>query len=152
MELDTFCHAYALCEDMLRAIHEEADGRYSAPYEPSFRAYKALDTQLEPFVLVAYDEDNPVGLLGVTVIDSIHERFSCALNDVFYIRPEYRSSLLCGTMVREAERIARDRGIDKFSWNVPPGSPLDVTFRKRKEYVPESVSYVKSLTNKEPDP
>ncbi len=95
--------------------------------------YIALSKSEMFFAIAAEDSArNVVGYCTVIMSSHIHSADTViAANDSLYLIPELRSGTIGGRIIMLAEREARDRGANYFSWHCPYGGALSTMLSKR---------------------
>lgn len=95
--------------------------------------YIAL-SKSEMFFAIAAEDDagNVVGYCTVIMSGHIHSVHTIvAANDSLYLRPDLRGGTVGARIILFAEREARDRGANYFSWHCPYGGALSTMLSKR---------------------
>ena len=115
------------------------------PDEPRVQPEDSEPYEDNSMVVAALDDDTLAGFCAFSICKKARNCDFFGSNLYFYVKPEYRNSLVAGTLIKYTENIAFTRGCKEFEWEVSLNSPLVETFDKRKEYKKESIIYSKSL-------
>ena len=121
-----------LCGSLLNQAFDEA-GTPNHAFCLDESIYDALDAS-KSFGIVAFDGETIAGFCSVFVYPAAHYASLVAANDVIYVQPSYRNSLLAGRLMAMAEREAKLRGAALFQWAAGENTPLDLALSKRSSY------------------
>ena len=131
-ETVTLLDGAAKCRGLLaQAFAEAGTPNQSVWFNESL--YASLDAT-QSFGLIAWDGESIAGFISVFVLPATHFDGLVASNDVLFVLPPYRNSLLAGRLMALAEREAKRRGAVLFQWAASEGSPLDKALSKRSSY------------------
>jgi GNAT superfamily N-acetyltransferase len=113
---------------LLRAHWEEiARNKDVMVLKPNVAAYAALEAAGLLICLVARDGDDMVGYC-VSILNRSHLHYAdlcTAMNDVLYVRPEYRGAARVGLkLIAEMERLAAERGAQLVLWHAKEHTAL----------------------------
>ena len=142
-EFVTLKHGADLCGSFFKDAFKEA-GVPGRTFSLCEEIYDALDASLS-FGIVACDGDQIAGFCSVFVYPAAHYRALVAANDVIYVKPSYRNTLLAGRLMAMAECEAKQRGATLFQWAASDASPLDLALSKRSSYRLSQKVYFKEL-------
>lgn len=131
-EITTLMAGAALCHNLFDDAMREA-GTPGEAFLFRESTYQALDRG-DSFALVAFDGDAVTGFVSVFISNAMHYDGKVASNDVIYVCPAYRNSLVAGKLIVLAEREAKRRGAKSFQWAANELSPLDTTLSGRSSY------------------
>jgi len=92
--------------------------------------YRALDAG-ESFGVIAWDEGEVAGFVSVFMSIATHFDGVVGSNDVLYVVPKYRNTLVPGRLMVFAEREAKRRGAIAFDWAANNKTSLDESLSKR---------------------
>jgi GNAT superfamily N-acetyltransferase len=92
--------------------------------------YRALDAG-ESFGVIAWDEGEVAGFVSVFISIATHFDGVVGSNDVLYVVPKYRNTLVPGRLMVFAEREAKRRGAITFDWAANNKTSLDESLSKR---------------------
>lgn len=101
------------------------------PLRLSLPIYEALDEQTPSFAIVAFDDEEAVGVSAVTIGIHPHTSTLFAQNDTLYVKPKYRCRNVGGILFVKSEREAKRRGAVSFLWSAPVDSPLAEALARR---------------------
>jgi hypothetical protein len=94
--------------------------------------------------VLAFDgEGKLVGFCSVFITQHQHTDTIYATNDAIYVLPGH--PLIGGALIREAERMAKEAGAERFIWETPIGGALEKALKKRPAYVPQQMTFEKEL-------
>lgn len=142
-EFVTLKHGADLCGFLFDEVFKEA-GVPGRAFTLCEEIYDALDASLS-FGIIAYDGDQVAGFCSVYVYPAAHYCALVAANDVIYVQPSYRNTLLAGRLMAMAEREAKQRGATLFQWAAGDKTPLDLALSKRSSYRLLQKVYFKEL-------
>lgn len=93
---------------------------------PDWSRYAALEDAGVLMAIGAFDDAGEMVGYSVTFINAhIHYRnLVYAHNDVLYVRPEHRNSKVGLKLIRETERLAKERGAGMVSWHAKENTTL----------------------------
>jgi GNAT superfamily N-acetyltransferase len=95
--------------------------------DPMVERYEALEKLGLLIGLFAYDEDELVGYC-VSIVNHGHLHYRDLItvsNDVLFVQPEYRGAARVGyRLMRETERLAKDRGAHLVLWHAKEHTAL----------------------------
>jgi GNAT superfamily N-acetyltransferase len=114
--------------EMLREHWQEvARNKGVMVLKPDAAAYDALERAGLLIVLGAFDGDTLVGY-SVSIFNPAHLHYAdlaCVHNDAIFVAPEYRGASRAGlSLIRETERIAKERGARLVLWHAKEGTTL----------------------------
>ena len=142
-ELVTLKLGASLCGSLFDKAFDEA-GTPNRSFCLDKSIYDALDAS-KSFGIVVFDGDVVAGFCSVFVYPAAHYADLVAANDVIYVQPSYRHSLLAGRLIAMAEREAKLRGATLFQWACGENTPLDLALSKRSSYRLSQKVYFKEL-------
>lgn len=142
-EFVTLKHGADLCGSFFEDVFKEA-GVPGRTFTLCEDIYDALDASLS-FGIIAYDGEKIAGFCSVYIYPAAHYRAIVAANDVIYVQPSYRNTLLAGRLMKMAEREAKQRGATLFQWAAGDATPLDLALSKRSSYQLLQKVYFKEL-------
>jgi hypothetical protein len=108
------------------------------PLDIDYEQYRRLEFQHKLMVLACRDleTDHLVGYSIFIVVKHIHYKSTVfAMNDMLWLRPNYRRGLAGYRLVRESERVLRQMGAQKINWHCklhPKGLPMKNLLQTRK--------------------
>lgn len=107
--------------------------------------YRALDAG-ESFGVIAWDGDEVAGFVSVFISVATHFEGIVGSNDVLYVVPKYRNTLVPGRLMIFAEREAKRRGAIAFDWAANNKTSLDDSLSRRgRVYRLSQKHYLKEL-------
>jgi ribosomal protein S18 acetylase RimI-like enzyme len=100
--------------------HQETDDlKEEVPLDPDYELYKFLEEQGMLIVITARELGKLVGYLTYTTTPVLHHKSTKIANaDMFYILPSYRGSMLGLRMLRNAEAVLKDKGVQMINMNL----------------------------------
>lgn len=114
--------------------------------KPDVERYAALEEAGSLLVLVAVVEDKIVGYSVSFVYPHIHYRdMMFCQNDVLYVHPEHRGGSVGGKLIRETERMAKERGAKMLSWHAKPDSALEAMLDRSTVYHMHETVFMREL-------
>ncbi len=118
-----------LAAPLLRAHWDEiARNKRVMVLDPDVAAYERLEAQGLLIGVMAFDAEDLVGYsVSIFAPKHIHYRgLAVVNNDVIYVAPAYRGAARVGlALIRETERIARERGAKLVLWHAKPDTALE---------------------------
>lgn len=134
--------------DALARLHWEGTKSYRRhePYNPDKRRY-FINNNIGFFhLLAARDEGKLVGYFGVYVTPSMHSQVQTAVEDTFFIHPDYRQGRLAVRMIKTVEKYLSDLGVQEilFSCEIDNTSGIQGLLRLL-DYEPVIVQHRKRL-------
>lgn len=132
---------------LLRAHWDEvARNKAVMVLDPDVEVYKALEDRGLLIALGAYQDDTLVGY-SVTMLVQKHLHYAglCyGQNDVIFVDAAYRAGRLGLQLIRETERIAKERGAQMIFWHAKPTTPFDALL-PRLGYGVQDIIYSREL-------
>lgn len=105
---------------------ESARNKHLMVLKPDVDRYADLERAGALLSLVAYDDNNEVIGYSVNIVAN-HLHYAdlrCAHNDVLFIRESHRNSPLGLKLIRETERVAKERGCHLMLWHAKENTAL----------------------------
>jgi GNAT superfamily N-acetyltransferase len=113
--------------------------------DPDVERYTMLDDTGMTLALGVFDGDEIVGYSNNVLSGSLHYRgLIVCQNDAIYLRSDYRRGTLGLRLMRETERLARERGADMIVWHAKPDTNFERVLSRRKYAIQETV-YTRAL-------
>ena len=113
--------------------------------DPDVERYTMLDDTGMTLALGVFDGDEIVGYTNSLISPSLHYRdVTICQNDAIYLRSDYRRGTLGLRLMRETERLARERGADMIVWHAKPDTNFERVLSRRKYAIQETV-YTRAL-------
>lgn len=114
-------------QDLLKDHHEEVDlHRDKIPMDPDWETYFRLDEAGKFRVYTARDEGLLVGYTWFVVTKGLHYKGNIfALNDLIYIKPEYRGEKIGYGMLKFSEEMLSLEGVSVIQVNSKFTKPFD---------------------------
>ena len=93
------------------------------------------------------DSQQLIAYLFVYISPSAHDSSLCAVEDAYYIMPEYRGSGLARRLLQYSEKRLKELGVDYFfmSSKAPVGGPNIGMFLETEGFKPTAIMYSKAL-------
>lgn len=112
---------------------------------PDVDTYCMLEEQGALLSLAAFDGDEIVGYSVNILANNLHYRdVRMCQNDVLYVRADKRQGPTGLKLMRETERVAKDRGAHMMLWHAKPNTNLDQIL-PRMDYRVQDVIYSRVL-------
>lgn len=111
---------------------------------PQLGMYRKLESAGVLTVIAAYREEILQGFIAFVVLPSPHQGATIATVQSFYVHPEYRKQGAGLKLLREAERIAKEKGAIGVFVSAPLGGKL-ASVLPRKGYRPTNLSFFKGI-------
>lgn len=94
--------------------------------EPDYDKYQLLEDAGVLFGLYAYEDDKLVGYSLNIVSPHLHYKsvVMCS-NDLLFLTPEKRQGRVGLMLIKETERVAKERGCNFMLWHAKTGTYLD---------------------------
>lgn len=102
--------------DALARLHHAGTASYRRhePYNPDKQRYFINNNNGFFHLLTARDAWKLVGYFGVYVTPSMHSQLPMAVEDTFFIHPDYRQGRLAIRMIKAVEGYVRDLGVQEI--------------------------------------
>ena len=114
-------------------------------FNPDVEMYSRAHATGMLFAVAAIDGDEVVGYCTVAMMPHQHNpNIVFAGNDALFVAPAHRNSLVPGRLIKTAEREAKRRGAQRFSWHCRAGTPLADSL-VRHGYTPVDIVVMKEL-------
>ena len=112
---------------LLRAHADElADASVLKTAAPNWEAYRALENTGALLAIVVYAGAEIAGYATAFIGGHLHHAgLRYAHSDALYVAPAHRRSGLGLSLIRETERVARDKGARLMLWHAKPGTALE---------------------------
>lgn len=138
-------HIFAEGGPLFEQHYAEVANRKAFTLAPDESKYRALE-ELGKLISVAAYVDGALAGYAVTFIDAhIHYRNDViAVNDVLFVAKEHRRGRLGIALIRETERLARERTGRVLTWHAKPGTALEALLPRLGYHVHETI-YMKVL-------
>lgn len=112
---------------------------------PDAERYQALEDLGMVIALAAYDGGAIVGYCVTFVVKHLHYAgLTYATNDVLYVHPDYRRGRTGLRLIRETERLAKERGARLVLWHAKEGTPL-VSIFSRLGYTVQDIIFAREF-------
>ena len=115
------------------------------PNEPRIQPENVEPYESNSLVVIALDNTTLAGFSAFSICQHSRSDNFFGSNLYFYVKPQYRHTLVPGKLIKYSEELAFTKGCLEFKWEVSFDSSLKETFDKRKDYKRESIVYSKSL-------
>lgn len=113
--------------------------------KPDVDTYVRLEDQGRLLSLGAFEGDEIVGYSVNILANNLHYvDVTMCQNDVLYVREDKRQGPTGLRLMRETERLAKERGADMMLWHAKPGTNLDAIL-PRLDYRVQDVIYSRVL-------
>lgn len=113
--------------------------------DPNEAAYGLLESAGVLFALGAFDGPDLVGYSATMVQQHLHyKHLRYAVNDVLFVGKQHRNGRLGVRLMRETERVAKERGAQLMLWHAKPDTALEGIL-PRMGYVVQDVIFSKAL-------
>lgn len=122
----------------------EVEGHFASKVDANLAVYADLQDSGVMVFLGAFDGDALVGYAGAFFAPNLHYGYLMAVNDAIFVLPEYRKKGYGIRLIREMERVAKDRGAKFMVWQAKMDSPLNKVL-PRLGCRAEEINYVKEL-------
>lgn len=132
---------------LLRAHWEEvARNKEVMVLDPNVEVYKALEDRGQLISLGAFEDDELVGYSVTILVDKhLHYAGLCyGQNDVIFVDEAHRAGMLGFRLIRETERLVKERGGRLMFWHAKPDTPFDALL-PRLGYGVQDVIYSREL-------
>lgn len=94
---------------------------------PDMDKYRKLEEQGVLLILAAYAEDKLVGYSVNFINNNLHYAdLRMCTNDLLFVKKEYRNSSIGFKLIKETERMARERGAGIILWHAKEKTSLSV--------------------------
>lgn len=113
--------------------------------KPDTERYRHAESSGLMFTLFAYDGDQIVGYSANFVTPHLHySDLTMCMNDVLYIAKSHRGGRTGLQLIRETERVAKERGAQLMMWHAKQGTALE-TLLPRLDYGVQEIMLSKEL-------
>jgi GNAT superfamily N-acetyltransferase len=112
---------------LLQAHRDElATAKHLMVLAPNWDAYRALENTGSLLALVAYCGEEIAGYSVCFIGAHLHySGMRYAQNDVLFVAPQHRNGTLGVRLIRETERLAKERGARLMMWHAKTGTALE---------------------------
>ncbi len=87
--------------------------------------YETAERTGNMFSLFAYYEGQIVGYSVNFIVNHLHYAdLVIGMNDLLFVVPEHRNSVIGLRLIRQTERLAREKGIKLFTWHAKENTSL----------------------------
>lgn len=94
-------------------------------FNPDVEMYRKMHDTGMLFAVMAIEGDKVVGYCTVAMMPHQHNpNVLYAGNDALFVTPAHRNGLVPGRLIKTAEREAKRRGAQRFSWHCRAGTPF----------------------------
>lgn len=116
------------CQELIRLHWEEiAVNKDKIKLNPDWDAYHALEQNQRLKIFTARSEEELVGYFVVITGSNLHYKDHVfAVNDILYLRKEYRKGRTGIKLIKFAEKYLRDDGVSVLNINTKVHKPFDV--------------------------
>jgi GNAT superfamily N-acetyltransferase len=131
---------------LLEMHYEEiASFRDKIPLDPNYEKYETLDAQGILLIITARRAAQLVGYSIFFILPHLHYQSTrVASNDIIFLLPDERSGGTGIRLIRESERIVRERGAQFVSWHIKPVNDFSPLL-ERMGYVRHEIIMAKIL-------
>jgi predicted GNAT superfamily acetyltransferase len=110
---------------------ESTENKLPLVLAPDFSKYRALKEAGCLVTLFAYADDEVVGYSWNFLYPHLHHSKSiCGYNDILFVRPAYRQSPLGMRLIKETERVIKEKGGTFMFWYAKEGTKLAKILRR----------------------
>ncbi len=93
--------------------------------KPDLERYRILEEMGLFVALFAYANGKLIGYSGNVIVQNLHySDLTMFQNDVLFISKEYRNSTIGLKLIKETERIAKEKGAKLMLWHAKENSPF----------------------------
>lgn len=116
------------CQELIRLHWEEiAVNKDKIKLNPDWNAYHALEQNQRLKIFTARSEEELVGYFVVITGSNLHYKDHVfAVNDILYLKKEYRKGRTGIKLIKFAEKYLRDDGVSVLNINTKVHKPFDV--------------------------
>jgi len=125
-------------------MEQHSEETMDAPLHPNLELYRALERKGALYLLGAEEGGRPVGYFSAFVFRDPHHGFVHAIDDFYFLAPEYRNFRNASAMIRHAERDLEAKGCIFAVLRSPRRRDIG-PFLRRLGYVPLETSYIRRL-------
>ena len=112
---------------------EVALERTVIPLEPDWERYSRMDLEGVSHMLTVRDDGILVGYYHAIVMPHLHYRSSkTAWSDLIYLHPEYRKGLTGYKMLKHAEKMLKDLGVQRSYLMTKAHLPINILMKRLK--------------------
>jgi GNAT superfamily N-acetyltransferase len=136
-----------LSQDDLLEDHwdEVAKNKHLMNLKPMVSEYQLLEKSGMLFCLIAEQNGVIVGYsCNITRPHLHYEDLFCCYNDVIFVSKPFRNSPLGLKLIRQTEKLAKDKGCSLMVWHAKKGTSLDQIL-PRMRYSTHEIVYSKEL-------
>jgi GNAT superfamily N-acetyltransferase len=126
--------------------HEVVRDPNFMPLEPDWAGYAQLERMQMLHSIGAYDGDRLVGYVLLLVFNHMHY-MSCkvAVDDAYYLHPDYRKGTVGLRLFRAAEKLAKNVGAVRICLRAKPQTPAQRLLKALPDYAELETVYTKRL-------
>ena len=119
----------ALIEDHWREIAHYQD---KVALDPDWEGYQHLEENGTLIIVAARDAGRLVGYSIFLICRHLHyKQCVVAMNDVLYLKPEYRGKMVGARLIAESEAIVKAAGAHRITWHIKPAHDFSALLARR---------------------
>lgn len=139
-------YVWSLAEFKIRYWNELLEAQKEIyPNEPVAKQEDLIPFEENSKVVFALDGSILIGFCVFSICKEARNDLYFGSNLYFFVKSEYRKTLVPGRLILGSENVAKVWGCKYFKWDVNVDSDLVKAFNKRQEYKKESIIYLKNL-------
>ena len=127
-------------KDLIKLHYEEiAVNKDVIPLDPDWDKYKHLCDNELLITITVRDEGKLIGYSIFFITNHLHYKSTkYANNDLLFLHPDYRAGMLGLRLIRESEKILKEKKVDKILWHIKFNKDFRIILH-RLGYVDEDV-------------
>jgi GNAT superfamily N-acetyltransferase len=115
------------------------------PINPNIDLYIKLNEAGVLTTLVAFDDDSLIGFANFIMSPNLHYSTTTAVTESFFVKEDYRKTGAGMFLLKEMERLAKEKGAIAFLVSAPTDSKLSAVMDKNKAYKETNKVFFRSL-------
>jgi GNAT superfamily N-acetyltransferase len=115
------------------------------PINPNVDLYIKLNEAGALTTLAAYDDKLVIGYANFIMSPNLHYSTTTAVTESFFVKEDYRKTGAGIFLLKEMERLAKEKGAIAFLVSAPTDSKLSVVMDKNKAYKETNKVFFRSL-------
>lgn len=132
-------------KDIAKEYTAESSLDEMPPINPNVDLYIKLNEAGALTTLAAYDDELVIGYANFIISPNLHYSVSTAVTESFFVKEDYRKTGAGMFLLKEMERLAKEKGAIAFLVSAPTDSKLSVVMDKNKAYKETNKVFFRSL-------
>lgn len=132
-------------KDIVKEYTAESSLDEMPPINTNVDLYIKLNEAGALTTLAAYDDEIVIGYANFIISPNLHYSVSTAVTESFFVKEDYRKTGAGMFLLKEMERLAKEKGAIAFLVSAPTDSKLSAVMDKNKAYKETNKVFFRSL-------